>query len=129
MAVLINIPTDKRVKELLTVLLQDSQISLSSQIDSVHYGEGFELKYKNLFIRFFDDERSDQVRLDLDFREGRLNWDKAFEKIINQNRGKGVLKIEIDRHNEASKEIQMETTRIIEEVLKKENFSIAIESV
>jgi hypothetical protein len=129
MAVLINIPTDKRTKELLSVLLQDPQISLSNQIDSVNYGEGYELKYKNLSFRLYDDERSDQVAIDIDFKEGLLNWDKTFEKIIKQNPGKGVLKIEIDRHNKTSKEMQMEALRVIEEILKKENFSIAIELV
>lgn len=48
MAVHLEITTDLRVKDLLPDLLDINGIEFSKEIDSVNYGEGFDLKYYGL---------------------------------------------------------------------------------
>lgn len=125
MAVQLEIVTDLRVKDLLPDLLDINGIEFSKEIDSVNYGEGFELKYNDLKLRLYDDERSDAALLDDDFRKGKLTWDQVFEKIVKNNIGKGLLKIEIDRHDNNPKDKQLDLAKAIIEKLKEKKYNVS----
>jgi hypothetical protein len=108
MAILIQILTDLRVKELLPILLEIPKLSFVKEIDSVNYGEGFDIKYGNLEIRLYDNQRSDEAMIDTEFLNGKINWDQAFEKVVNKFKGQVFLNIEIDRLDEQPKDERLD---------------------
>jgi hypothetical protein len=108
MAILIQILTDLRVKELLPILLEIPKLSFVKEIDSVNYGEGFDIKYGNLEIRIYDNQRSDEAMIDTEFLNGKINWDQAFEKVVNKFKGQVFLNIEIDRLDEQPKDERLD---------------------
>lgn len=124
MAVYLEIATDLRVKDLLPDLLGINGIEFSKEIDSVNYGEGFDLKYYGLDLRLYDDERSDAALADDDFRKGELTWDQVFEKVVKNSSGKGLLKIEIERHDKCSKDKQLDLAKAIIEKLKEKKYNV-----
>ena len=123
MAIHLEIKTDLRVKDLLPYILEVENIVFSYQIDSTNYGEGYELNFKDLELRLYDDDRSDETMMDLDFRTGKINWNEAFEKVVERKKGQGVLRIEVDRY-EKHPEIQQEAKKEIVDNLNKNGFAV-----
>ena len=72
MAIYIKIATDLRVKDLLPYMQEIEKMWFSHEIDSVNYGEGYELKYMDLVLRLYDDIRSDAVLRDEEFRKATI---------------------------------------------------------
>ena len=122
----IEILTDLRVKDLLPILLKIPGVTSSGEIDSVNYGEGFDLTYKNLDLRLYDDLRSYEVMGDIDFQIGELSWDEAFQRIALTNKGHACLTIEIDRYEKETKEIQSEIRLKILDILKENGFEALV---
>jgi hypothetical protein len=127
MAILIQILTDLRVKELLPILLEIPKLSFVKEIDSVNYGEGFDIKYGNLEIRLYDNQRSDEAMIDTEFLNGKINWDQAFEKVVNKFKGQVFLNIEIDRLDEQPKDERLDAATKISSFLKERNYESSVE--
>jgi hypothetical protein len=127
MAILIQILTDLRVKELLPILLEIPKLSFVKEIDSVNYGEGFDIKYGNLEIRLYDNQRSDEAMIDTEFLNGKINWDQAFEKVVNKFKGQVFLNIEIDRLDEQPKDERLDAAMKISGFLNERNYESSVE--
>jgi hypothetical protein len=128
MAILIKVLTDIRAKELLPTLLKLPKLNVVKEIDSLNYGEGFDITYEGLEIRLYDDYRSDEVMSDAEFLNGKISWDQAFDKAIIKFRGKVSLNIEIDRHHNQTKELRMEAATALSNLLKTSNFELTVET-
>ncbi|NEN22824.1 hypothetical protein G3O08_04830 [Cryomorpha ignava] len=60
--------------------MEVEKIEFIKEIDSDNYVEGFDLKYQDLSLRLYDDERSEEVLADIDFRNGKLTGIKPLKK-------------------------------------------------
>ncbi len=124
MSIHIEIKTDLRVKQFLSILLEIENIKLEYEIDSTNYGEGYHLTYKDLELRLHDTFRSDEAGCDIDFVNKEINWDQAFEKVVLKNAGDAFLEIEIDRDDDFEKNKQTELSELITDKLKKRKIYI-----
>ena len=125
MAIYIEIKTDNRVKEIVPHLLEIDGFILTGEIDSMNYGEGFDFKYKDLSIRLFDDERTDEVLADENFQTNKETYEEVFSRIVDTNKGETTLRIEIDRFDQNT-DIQVEAADLIKQNLKTKKYDIAL---
>lgn len=124
MAIYIEIRTDVRVKEIIRHLVEIDGLVLIGETDSVNYGEGFDFLYKNIPIRLFDDERTDDVFADDKFQTKQEMYEEVFSRIVVANRGQTTLRIEVDRLDE-NMNLQTEVVTLMKEKLKTKNYNIA----
>ena len=116
-----------RVKDLLKVLqdIEGAQCHVLQEIDSVNYGEGYEVRIYGVKGRIYDDERSDEAMLDPDFIESKISWSEAMDRAAKKLQGEVWLKIEIDRWSESKVEIQESVIKSIKKYLVLHKLDIA----
>lgn len=122
----IEIQTDLRVHDLIDLLKKKCAIQDIREIDSVNYGEGYDFTYEEFPLRLYDDNRSDLVRVDTEFVSGKISWNESFEKVLQTMKGKGLLRIEIDRHNQYLKSKREKISSDIESFLIAEGFRTSL---
>ena len=123
----IEIKSDIRVVELLSILqsIEDAKCHVIHQIDSVNYGEGFEIRIYGVRGRIYDDDRSDVARQDEDFVAKEISWEEAMNRATKKMKDKVWLKIEIDRWSESKAEVQTSVLNSIKEHLMRKEYNVA----
>nr|WKN34439.1 hypothetical protein K4G66_18850 [Tunicatimonas sp. TK19036] len=123
----IEVKSDMRVKELLSVLqmIEDAKCHVIQRIDSVNYGEGYEIRIYGVRGRIYDDDRSDEARQDKDFISKRISWEEAMNRAAEKMKENVWLKIEIDRWSESKAEVQANVVRSIRDYLRKNEYNVA----
>lgn len=116
-----------RARELLSVLqmIEGAKCHIIHRIDSVNYGEGYEIRIYGVRGRIYDDDRSDEARQDKDFISERISWEEAMNRATEKMKGSVWLKIEIDRWSESKAEVQINVVRSIKDYLRKKEYNIA----
>jgi len=119
---LVRLKTDERVHEVIKIFQDALEWSVEGKIDSVNYGEGYDLRFCGVPVRLYDDERSDEVELRL-ARKTEGSWDEIFRSVSRDMAGQVSLNFEIDRHDEASLQLHSQVARSIKEILIKGGYA------
>ena len=96
---LIGIRTDDRVEVIVSCFVDALNWELLGEIDSDNYGEGYDLLYKGMEVRLYDDERSDEALHQI-YAGIFQDWEQAMEVAVAKMTGKVFLKFEVDRYDE-----------------------------
>lgn len=127
MARYVSIQTDDRVHDIARLFDGHPDWVVLGEIDSVNYGEGYDLRFGDTPVRLFDTERSDEVLRDPRFKWGK-NWDTVFEDVVRRLQGKVSLWIEIDRYDETTAEPQEEAVVSTHELLTGAGYQVTIDA-
>ncbi len=98
----LKIKTDDRVARLAQIIAQNSRWRVVRELESLNYGEGFELSFQGLCATLHDSERSDEVYIEerTHGEFGYLRYEEVFSEVVERMRGQVELTIEFDRWDE-----------------------------
>jgi hypothetical protein len=113
----VNVHTDDRVADIVRHFETAPGWKVLGAIDSVNWGEGYDLKWRGVPVRLHDEERSDKV---MSRRQGacvRGDWDRLFQVVVEEMSGKVTLTFAIDHWGEADPQLYPDVADAIRVVL------------
>ena len=116
-----------RVKSLLALLqkIDGAKCHVLQELDSLDYGEGYEIRIYGVVGRVYDDERSDEALTNADFINKKISWSEAMNEASKKLKGEVMLKIEIDRFSESKAEIQQDVIQSLKQELLSRKLNVA----
>jgi hypothetical protein len=119
----LSVKTDLRVHDIVKYFEGTPGWTIIHEIDSLNFGEGYDLDYVGVRVRLFDDERSDEVLAHPKFKIGN-NWDEIFAEVQKRMTGQVSLHFEINRHLQANQRKATEAVLSIIKILKSQGLEV-----
>ncbi len=120
---LVNLRTDDRVSDVVECFRNASGWSIVRAIDSVNFGEGYELEHRGTTVILYDDVRSDEVHRRLHGVIRPEFWEAEFPNVVADMRGEIDLTFDVDRWQRSSTTSQRDTVHTLAQVLRKAGYA------
>ncbi|MCA9399385.1 MAG: hypothetical protein KC618_06525 [Candidatus Omnitrophica bacterium] len=117
----ISVKTERSVHQLKDLLLKSKDWKLDKEVDSMNFGEGYDLYYLSVPVRLYDEERTDAAILRMNTCGG--SWEDNFKTIQKQYKDKAVVEVVVDYDEQCSKDEVEKTAGAIKNLLLKNGFS------
>ena len=123
MAIRLEVKTDLRVKDFVQFFACEKDWKILGEIDSMNYGEGYDLTFNSVPVRLYDDLRSDAALQHPNYKLGK-NWDEIFELIVKEFRGNAYVNYEVDRYDTTPLQDQEKAMSSIIHIVRERGFEI-----
>ncbi|MCA9405986.1 MAG: hypothetical protein KC684_05570 [Candidatus Omnitrophica bacterium] len=117
----ISVKTERSVHQLKDLLLKSKDWKLDKEVDSMNFGEGYDLYYLSVPVRLYDEERTDAAILRMNTRGG--SWEDNFKTIQKEYKDQAVVEFVVDYDEKLSKNDVEKTTAVIKTLLLDNGFS------
>ena len=117
MPIYATIKTNLRVRDVATYFRGESGWQVLQEIDSVNYGEGYDLQYQSVKVRLYDSDRTEAVLVHPRVKSHE-NYQEIFVEAKKECAGRLFLYFEIDRCDESSPELQKKAFLSISIIVK-----------